>query len=405
MRNVLVLTYWSYKDALIQTYTLPYVRIIRKYLPEKSRIYLFTIEQDFFKMSDEEWFREKEKLKKENIYLLRTKYSKFGIRMALRFISIFFHLIWLVFTKQISVIHSWCTPAGAIGYILSVITFKPLIIDSYEPHAEAMVENGEWAKNKFAFKILFWLEKRMSKRAKSVIALSYGMKDYAKRKYNVEIKNMYVKPSMVNLEKFSFEKVETKDLKKKLEIEDKIVGLYVGKFGGIYLDMEIFFLLKAGYEYWGDKFRILILTNLEKEKVLEKSRYVGLPDYIIKVLFVDYSKIELYYGLAHFGINPVKPVPTKRYCTSIKDGEYWAMGLPVIITKNISDDSDIIEKENIGYVLKELNTDEYKKAIQKIDFLLKQDRNELKKKIRSIAIKYRNFKIAEKIYEDIYARK
>ena len=30
--NVLVLTYWSYKDALIQTYTLPYVRIIQKNL-------------------------------------------------------------------------------------------------------------------------------------------------------------------------------------------------------------------------------------------------------------------------------------------------------------------------------------------------------------------------------------
>ena len=44
---------------------------------------------------------------------------------------------------------------------------------------------------------------------------------------------------------------------------------------------------------------------------------------------------------------PVKPVPTKRYCTPVKDGEYWALGLPVIITEGISDDSGIIRENGI----------------------------------------------------------
>ena len=58
----------------------------------------------------------------------------------------------------------------------------------------------------------------------------------------------------------------------------------------------------------------------------------------IESLFVPYNQITDYYQIADFAINPVKPVPSKRYCTSIKDGEYWGMGLPVVITKNISDD-------------------------------------------------------------------
>src|SRR5262245_38217110 len=29
--NILALTYWDYRDALIQTYTLPYLRMIRKH--------------------------------------------------------------------------------------------------------------------------------------------------------------------------------------------------------------------------------------------------------------------------------------------------------------------------------------------------------------------------------------
>ena len=404
MKNLLVITYWSYKDALIQTYTLPYVRIIRKKLPEKSKIYLFTIEQDFFKMTDEEWQNEKQKLLNENVHLLRFKYSKFGIKMMFKFLGIFASLFFLIITKNISKIHAWCTPGGAIGYILSALTFKPLIIDSYEPHAEAMVENGEWTKQSKAFKILFWFEKKMSRRAKTVIALTEGMRRYAKEKYNTEFDNYYVKPSLVDLQKFSFDNIENKLLKKELGLENKIVGLYAGKFGGIYLDKEVFGLIKTAYDFWGEKFKMLLLTNLQKEKVDKFAKDIDIPINIFEIKFVNYNEIENYFVVADFAINPVKPVPSKRYCTSIKDGEYWAMGLPVIITKNISDDSDIIEKENIGYVLKELNQNEYKKAIKKINELLKTDKLTLQNKIRNIAVRYRSFDIAEKIYTDIYEK-
>jgi len=109
--------------------------------------------------------------------------------------------------------------------------------------------------------------------------------------------------------------------------------------------------------------------------------------------------------LGDFGITPVKPIPTKRYCTPIKDGEYWALGLPVVITKGISDDSDIIKKYKIGSVLEELNEKNYLKAIQEIDVLLKNNtRMELYNKIRPIAEKYRNFDIAEKVYKEIYGK-
>ena len=404
MKNILILTYWSYKDALIQTYTLPYVRIIKKNLSEKSKIYLFTIEQEFFKMSDEDWHQEKESLQKENINLIRFKYSKFGLKMMFKFVGLFTSLFFLILTKKISKIHAWCTPAGAIGYILSVLTFKPLIIDSYEPHAEAMVENGEWKKSSKAFKILFWFEKQMSNKTKTVIALTQGMKEYAKIKYNTEFDNYYIKPSLVDLQKFSFDKLKDEHLELQLNLKGKIVCLYAGKFGGIYLEEEVFEFLSEAYNYWRDKFRVLLLTNTPEKEIRKFTKKYNIPQEIIKTKFVNYTEIEKYFALADFAINPVKPVSSKQYCTSIKDGEYWAMGLPVVITKDISDDSGIIENENIGYVLKELTANEYKNAILKIDDLLHQDINELRIKIRNIAIKYRSFNIAEKIYKDIYGK-
>ena len=52
--NLLVITYWSFKDALIQTYTLPYLKIIQKYRPKDSYLFLLTLEQSHLYLSDKE---------------------------------------------------------------------------------------------------------------------------------------------------------------------------------------------------------------------------------------------------------------------------------------------------------------------------------------------------------------
>ena len=44
--HVLVITYWSYADALVQTYTLPYLRIMLGVMPEGSSIHIVTLEKD-----------------------------------------------------------------------------------------------------------------------------------------------------------------------------------------------------------------------------------------------------------------------------------------------------------------------------------------------------------------------
>ena len=77
--------------------------------------------------------------------------------------------------------------------------------------------------------------------------------------------------------------------------------------------------------------------------------------------------------------------------------------MPVVITKNISDDSDIIKSTNTGSVLEELNEVAYLKSIKEIDELLKKNnRMELYKKIRPIAERYRNYELANTIYKKIY---
>ena len=101
--------------------------------------------------------------------------------------------------------------------------------------------------------------------------------------------------------------------------------------------------------------------------------------------------------------SPSKAGPLKRYCTPIKDGEYWAMGLPVIITKDISDDSDIIRQEQIGYVLQELNESEYLQSVKVIETLIGDP--VIRARIVQVANKYRSFEIARNVYRHVYLNK
>jgi hypothetical protein len=78
--NILIITYWSYADALVQTYTLPYVKMIAEILPPSSKIYLFTKEQAHLSMNKMEWKAEKQQLaEKYKIHLLRSTYQHFGL--------------------------------------------------------------------------------------------------------------------------------------------------------------------------------------------------------------------------------------------------------------------------------------------------------------------------------------
>lgn len=391
--NILVITSWSFNDALIQTYTLPYLNIISNQLSDDSTIFLTTLEK-----GNQSITTTNSKIK--NILI---NYHPLSIKGLMMWLKLIFKLLKTIRKEKIDVIHCWCTPAGMIGYILSIITRKPLIIDSFEPHAETMVENGVWKKNAFAYRLLFFFEKRLTKKAKYLIATTEGMKQYAKKKYDFQGKNIFVKPACVDLNLFSEGNLKNTTLLEELKLQDKIVCVYAGKFGGIYLEKEIFDFLKVTENYWGDRFRVLILSSHSKEEINGYGLGSDINSSTIIHQFVSHKEIPNYIGLGDFGITPVKPIPTKRYCTPIKNGEYWALGLPVVITKDISDDSDIIKKYKIGSVLEELNDDAYLKAIKEIDELLKNNtRMELYNKIRPIAEKYRNFSIAEKVYKEIY---
>src|SRR6187401_2595098 len=112
MNNILILTYWSYPDALIQTYTLPYVRIIKKSLPLGSSIYLLTLEKNPSILENPKREQILNQLTKEGIHWLPFPYKPFGMSAFFLWIRIALKLCFIIIQKKISFIHCWCTPPG-----------------------------------------------------------------------------------------------------------------------------------------------------------------------------------------------------------------------------------------------------------------------------------------------------
>lgn len=391
--HVLVLTYWSITDALIQAYTLPYLRIIRSVLPPGSVIHLITLEKEGYGGH---------RLVEQGIQAHSFRYVPFGLKALGAMTRLVWYSLRLIRREQVQTIHAWCTPAGMIGYMLSVLSGKPLVLDSYEPHAEAMVENGTWSRSSVAFRILFLFEQWQSRRAEVHIACAEGMRDYAKQKYNVQCERFFVKPACVDLGRFALNHRKDPALLRELGLEGKLVAVYAGKFGGIYLGQEVFDLLRVAYDHWGERFHVLLLSAHPQEELGSFIRAAGLDPAMFTIRHVPHAEVPMYMGLGDFALTPVRSVPTKRYCTPIKDGEYWALGLPVMITPDISDDSRIIAGSGAGVVLEGLDPDSYHKAVLAMDAILECGMGALYERIRPLAEKYRNFGIAERIYRNIY---
>lgn len=384
-------------DALIQTYTLPYLRIIRSILPEGSTIRLMTLERN-----DDP---SEETLLETGIYHFSFPLYPFGFKAAFSWLSNLRKLKKIIRTKKITTIHTWCTSAGSIGWLLSKRTGVPLVLDSFEPHAEAMVETGTWKRGGIAHRTLFYLEKKQTHHAQWLIGVVPAMQKYASVKYNYNGTNFLFKPACVDLTKFNLSKRKNPALLESLGLKDKLTCVYLGKFGGLYLREQAFEFFKKGFEHWGDKFRVLLISSTKREEIEALCKGAGInPEKVISK-FLKPADVPDYLGLGDFAISAVKSTPSRLCCTPIKNGEYWAMGLPVIIASGISEDSEIIASSKTGIVRKDLSIPELEKSLHLVDALLKTNEDgTLSKKIRELAIKHRNYKIAEEVYRKIYGQ-
>src|SRR5687767_5953423 len=116
--NILIFTQWSYRDGLIQAYTLPYVKIIRDILSPDNKIIVVTAEKDQLGIRAGELPGINAEWSPLNIKIFPLAYKRFGWQKFVTYSRHFFKLLRLVRREKIDIIHAFCMPAGSFAYLL-----------------------------------------------------------------------------------------------------------------------------------------------------------------------------------------------------------------------------------------------------------------------------------------------
>lgn len=398
--RILVMSSWSFNEPLTHSYLLPYVRIIVSLLPPGSKVWLQTSEKAHLKPDDSALAGIMSSLEKEGILWLPYDYVPFGLKAIIKYVGWIWKLRGLVRKENIGYLHPFAPGAGTTAVFVQMFSSVKVVMDSWEPHAESMVESGVWSRSSLAFRVMWWAEKRLARRADYLIAASKRMPDYAREKWGVVRNDIGFRPACIDLDFMNPQRFDRDEERRKAGLEDKFVCVCVGKLEGMYMGEEAFRFFSTCLDCGEENFHVVLLSETEEEKVRKLAEDIGFPSDAYTLRNVPYSEVPRYLAMANFAFNPQKPIPSKRYGTPVKDGEYWAMGLPIAIHDHISDDSDIVKEERVGVILGDLSHIDNIRVLREMILLCAAP--ETAKRCRHAAMKYRNFEIAEHAYRSIY---
>lgn len=387
--NILFLAYWGFHDGLTTATVMPHIRMLED--NEKiGDIILCTIERD--QVMSERRLNDKVL----HIPWTSSHHSKDKIR---DFIHLPEKIAQTIREKKIGFIFCRGTPAGAIGYLVHRKTGVEYAVESFEPHGDYMVESGVWFRWGLKYLLQSYWEKKQIETARFIIPVARHYYDHLINK-NVDSHKLFLMPCAVDLAMFAFNPESRISVRKALGLDgDAAVGVYVGKFGGMYYDEEAFQIFALAKKYL-DRLHLIILSPDKPSSVESKLLRAGYLPHQFHIKNVPHSEVPQYLSASDFAFATYKPGNFKKYLSPIKVGEYWAAGLPVLLTEGIGDDAALITNLNIGSVFS-YSMQDLEKAYLNLKQILAQGRNATNLRIQPVAERYRSFACDKRVYDNI----
>ena len=402
MQQVLYISYDGMTDQLGQSQVLPYVIELSK---KGFRFTLISCEK-------------KEKFEK-NKDLIRTICSKNNIDwqpIAYHKWPPVFSTIWDIYSirklafqlhlkKNFSLLH--CR-----GYISSLVGLKfkikygiKFLFDMRGLWANEKVDAGAWNLNSPIYKKVYSYFKNKEKEflihSNHIISLTQKGKDEL-ISWNIHqsVKNkITVIPCCVDTNLFNPEIVSPSHKLKwmnKLSIdENHQIICYLGSIGTWYMLDEMLDF----YMVWREnksKPKFIFITHEEHDKIIFKAKEKNIADEII-LQPATRNEIPTLLSLAQLSVFFIRPTYSKISSSPTKLAEIMAMGIPIICNSGVGDTDKIISQFNSGCLVKEFNSNSYRKIIKNFNNI-KFEPNKIREKSQL------NFdvNVATNIYSKIY---
>lgn len=304
-------------------------------------------------------------------------------------------LLFLVYYKSIDILHCRSYPV-----MLAAITTKKirknikLIFDPRSPFPEENITANRWNASSFSYKLWKNLEKQFLKDSDITVAIT---DTYVKHFKKISPRSGFaIIPNNVDVKRFMPNDKLRMSHRAELHLnDDEIIFAYSGSMGNHWNNPNIYAKFIIKLRQLNIKHRFLFLTP--DKKVLKEifDKYNIKKDEYFNIC-VEFNNVPKYLSIADFGINLMDK---KDIRMSTKTCEYLAMGLPVVINLNVLGAKEIVEKYNVGLVIKDIN----KVNIEEVEEII-NGKDSISLECRKLAIeKFSNEKIARQ-YVDIYKR-
>ncbi|MBJ6119336.1 hypothetical protein JAO76_14090 [Pontibacter sp. BT310] len=302
----------------------------------------------------------------------------------------------IVKQQKVSAIVASGSLAGTLALKVWQKTKIPFYI-IYEPHADYMAESNVWSRIDPRYLLQKKWEAKQLRASSGLLVVTRNYEQVLLHSWGIADAKIKLGRNPVELNKFKFSTVERNRVRRELFISDTtIVGIYVGKFGGLYYNEEAFRIYQQCFNFIPD-FRLIILSPQPSEEIQQQLSNYKIDLSKTFVASVPHEQVSPYLSAADFALATYKPGPSKKYLSPVKIGEYWANGLPILLTEGIGDDSDIIKNEGGGALFNLALDGSLEKAIQQIQTIVSDPTH--RQKIPQLAANYRSPEKIREAYE------
>lgn len=283
------------------------------------------------------------------------------LQRRFNFLNIFL-LVWYVFSNRnkFDIIHCRSYPPMFAGIFGKIFLQKKLIFD---PRGVFSHELSYFESRHLLSWFFKFFEKYFCLLSDKIVVVSEKFKDYFLSEYILPEDKIIVVPTFSVLPDFSHN--ENINLKEELFGNREILLFaYSGSPEKWQMIKEVLTFFKlASNKILNSRFVIFSKSKDEFKKLILENDFN--PEHF-KVISLSPHQLNFCLNQCDYGVIFRENHIINRVAAPIKIRDYLLSGLPVIITDNIGDSSELVESLHLGYVLKNLDINSFNSVLDKI---------------------------------------
>jgi glycosyltransferase involved in cell wall biosynthesis len=359
--RTLYLCYFGLREPLVQTQVLPY---LRQLAAAGIKVHLLTFEPRLREnWSEDELTKQRARLATEGISWFCLPYHKSpsvpatvydifaGARFAAR----------MVRHERVEVLHARAHVPMAMVLLARRVARCKLIFDIRGLMAEEYADAGIWSEQSPPFRAVKMLERAGIRRAEQIVVLTERLQDWLISHKLKRAEQIEVIPCCIDFARFNERRMNDGEASEESSAESRFEVVYAGSLMGLYLVEEMGRFFKAIKEQRPDAFLRILSVSPPAQGAAALKR-AGLDENDFMIGAVPPADVPAHLRRARLGVSFRKPAFAQIAASPTKIPEYLAVGLPVVCNAGIGDMDELVEREQVGVVLRSFDDHAYQTA-------------------------------------------